>query len=169
MRSHMTAWRRLAYVTLFLLGSVIPAAGQSRMAAPVIPVSVVRVPRAELADTGTSITLVLRSLAMFQMPERPVQDARILFGAAGTDWRARPEGILTTDADGKARITHIAHDSLEVEVLAVGFGAGRFSIEVAKQCRQTVDVYLEWHATIDIEAGGPPPPHPRAVLTTCAP
>lgn len=169
MRCGMPALRRLAYVTLFSLGSVVPAAGQARTATPVIPVSVVRVPRAQLADTGASVTLVLRSLAMFGMPERPLDEARILFAAAGTDPRAHPEGILSTDVDGKAKILHIVHDSLEVEVLRVGFGAARFSIEVAKGCRQTVEVYVEWHALIDVEAGGPPPPHPHAVQTTCAP
>lgn len=169
MRRRMPELRRLAYVTLVSLGSVMPAAGQSRMAIPVIPVSVVRVPRAQLADTGASVTLVLRSLAMLGMPERPLEDARILFGAAGTDPRARPEGMLTTDADGKAKITHIVHDSLEVEVLRIGFGAVRFSIEVAKQCRQTVEIFVVSDATYDVEASAPPRPRPRVVLTTCAP
>ena len=165
----MVALRRLAYVTLVLLGLVTPAAGQSRPSIPLVAVSVVRVPRAPQADSASSLTVVVRSAEMLQVPEQPLQEAWIAFGAPRTDVRAHPEWTLMTDGEGKASTTHLVHDSLDVVVLRIGYGAVRFSIELAKQCRQTVEVYVVSDGTYDVEASAPPRPRPRVVLTTCAP
>ena len=163
------ALRRLACVSFLSLGLATAAPGQSRSSIPLVAVSVVRVPRARQADGSSSLTVVVRSTAMLQMPEEPLQDARILFGPSATDVRGNPEGILVADAEGKARTTHLVHDRLDVVVLRIGFGAVRFSIDLARRCQQTVEVFLVSDATYDVEVGAPPRPRPRVVLTTCAP
>lgn len=168
-RHRAAALLTLAYGALFSFGLVTAAPGQSLVSIPVVPVSVVRIPRPLRADTSSSLTVVVRSIAMLQMPEQPLQESWIGIGAPGTDVRAHPQRTLMTDAAGATRATSFVGDSLDVVVLRVGYGAVRFSIGLAKRCRQTLEVYVVSDATYDVEASAPPRPRPRVVLTTCAP
>jgi hypothetical protein len=173
LRMSMPSIRRLALTALLSLGIATPGAAQALFSIPVIPVSVVRAPRetARFGDTTWDVVFIVRGPSTPERPleERPLEEAWVAVGAPGTDVRSHPALTAGTRADGTARFVRLNRDSLDVVVLRIGYGAVRFSVGLAKQCHQTIEVYVVQQAIIDGEVGGPPRPRPRVVLTTCAP
>ncbi len=65
-KGNRPAAKLLAYVPLLSLGLVTPAAGQPHSSIPFVAVSVVRVPRAQQPDSGSSLTVIVRSAEMLK-------------------------------------------------------------------------------------------------------
>jgi len=166
----MPSISRLAFIALLSLGIPTPGRGQALSSIPVTPVSVIRAPRetAQLRDTTSGVVFVVRGSNVLEpLEERPLAEAWVAVGAPGTDVRAHPALTSGTRADGTATFAHLNRDTVDVVVLRIGYGAVRFSVKLAKQCRETIEVYVVQQALIDIQVGGAPPPRPRVVMTTC--
>jgi hypothetical protein len=134
---------------------------------PEVPVSIVVVGRAVLqfADTSSDVVFVVRDV---DTPDRPIDAAYIALGAPGTDVRARPARTLNTRPEGTARLVRVDSADLEAVVLRVGYAPMRFTLRLARRCRQTVEVYLSKDIRFP-ETRSPPATPARVVLTTCAP
>ena len=160
----MVAAVRFAFL-LLSIGAV--AHGQALTSIAQVPVSVVTLgrPMLRVADTGTAIVFVVRDV---NVPDRSVEGAYIALGPRGTDVRAHPARTLSTLADGSARLAGGETTALEVVVLRIGYEAVRFSVTLARQCRQTIEVYIS-QAIRPFHSEPPPPTPARVVLTTCWP
>ena len=165
----MASFRILSFATLLSLRIAGSAAAQGLSSIPVVPVSVVYRAREAATDTSSDAVFIVRGLSVLEPTERPLESAYVAIGPPGTDVRAHPARTAGTHTDGTAMFSRLGPDSLDVVVLRIGYGAVRFSLGSAKQCLQTIGVYLTQQAIIDGEVGGPPPQRPRVVLTTCAP
>jgi hypothetical protein len=165
----MASFGRFSFATLLSLGVAGSAAAQAVSSIPVVSVSVVRRAREAVTDTSSEAVFIVRGLSVLEPTERPLEGAYVAIGQPGTDVRSHPARTAGTRADGTAMFSQLGRDSLDVVVLRIGYGAVRFSLGLAKQCHHTIEVYVTQQATIDGEVGGPPPPRPRVVLTTCAP
>jgi hypothetical protein len=165
----MASFRRLWFAVPLSLSAAAFAAAQVMSSIPVVPVSVVSRARDALTDTATEVAFTVRGLSQLYPTERLLEEAYVAIGPPGTDVRSHPARTAGTRADGTAKFSHVGGDSLTVVVLRIGYAAVRFSIGLSERCNHTIEVYVTQQAIIDGEVGGPPPPRPRVVLTTCAP
>ena len=165
----MALFRRLSFAVLLSLGGVASAAAQPMSSIPVVPVSVVSRARNAQTDTATAVALTVRGLSQLYPTERLLEEAYVAIGPPGTDVRSHPVRTSGTRADGTATFSQVGGDSLTVVVLRIGYAAVQFSIGLSRRCQHTIEVYVIQRAIVDGEVGGPAPPRPRVVLTTCAP
>ena len=157
---------RPVYLAFLHLGLAAIARAQSSPI-PQVPVSTITVGRAVLqrADTSTDLVVAVRDV---DTPDRPLRSAYIELGAPGTDVRAHPKWARGTGPDGIARFATTDSATLDVIVLDLGYAPIRFTVRLARRCRQTVEVYLS-RGIPGPEATDPPATPARVVLTTCWP
>ena len=134
---------------------------------PEVTISTISVGRPVMAfvDTTPGVVFVVRDV---NTPDRRLA-SYLLLGAPGTNVRSQPAQRLTTNSDGIARLA--VSDSLtrEVVVIVLGYLPIRFTIPLARQCRQTVEVYVSRDIRLHENAPTPPATPARVVLTTCWP
>lgn len=152
-------------LTLVALTAV--ASAQPTPTIPEVAVSTISVGRPVMAfvDTTPSVVFVVRDV---NTPDRRLS-AYLLLGAPGTNVRSQPAQRLATNSDGIVRLA--VSDSLtrEVVVIVLGYLPIRFTIPLARQCRQTVEVYVSRDVRLHENAPTPPATPARVVLTTCWP
>jgi hypothetical protein len=167
----MSSTSKLTLVALLSCGAAMPGACQAQSAIPFVPVSVARVPRAKaaVADTTSDVVFIVSGASALENTPRPVANAWVAIGTPGTDVRTQAAQRAGTRGDGTARFALVDRDSIEVVVLAIGYGAVRFAVGLARRCHQSIEVTLAQQALIDVDGGPLPPPRPRVVLTSCAP
>jgi len=165
----MASFGIVSFTTLLSLRLAGLAAGQALSSIPVVPVSVVHRPREIARDTSDEAVVIVHGLSVLEPTDRPLQSAYVGLGPPGTDVRYHPARTADTDTAGTAVFSRLAVDSVDVVVLRVGYRAVRFSLGLARQCHQMIQIYVAQYGEIDGEVGGPPSPRPRVVLTTCAP
>lgn len=163
-RDRMTASVRLAIVALLAVARA--AHTQSPTIAPVPVVTVTaRRDLVRLLDTSTDVVVIVRDV---NTPDRAIASAWLAIGPSGSDVRARPTRTAGTGPDGTARLAGLDSAALDVVVLRIGYAPVRFTIHLAPQCRQTVEVYIS-QSVVGIDAPFLPPTPARVVLTTCTP
>lgn len=161
----------ISSIRLTVLALVPLAATARAQSAPPIPevtVSTISVGRARLAfaDTTASVVFVVRDV---NTPDRPIESAYLALGTPGTNVRSQPAWQLTTNSDGTAWLSVPDTLTLEVVVLDIGYGPMRFTVPLARQCRQTVEVYISREIQRHEREPTPPATPARVVLTTCWP